>query len=221
MADEAEKVGEQKPRQNEEIRTEMLPPELPKSIKKKVNSNGSEDKAPKVEEENEEATKMAPPLQDADVKREKELATDSKKKDDKKETFPEIPYKEPAWSGIPDEPYYLELLKGGCIKSTKYLTDKPYYLFGRLPNCDIVMEHPSISRYHAIIQYKASEAGKSDKGYYLYDLGSTHGTVVNKIQIEPKRYYRLRVGYVIKFGGSTRLYILQVKETLIHGITYI
>lgn len=210
MADEGEKVVEEKPEQNEEVRTEMLPPELPKSIKKEVKSNKLENEAPNTEEDDEKTTKMAPPLQV--VKSEEELATENiKKKEDKKENFPEIPYKEPSWSGIPDEPYYLELLKGGCIKSTKYLTEKPYYLFGRLPNCDIVMEHPSISRYHAVIQYKASQTGKSDKGFYLYDLGSTHGTVVNKIQIEPKRYYRLRVGYVIKFGGSSRLYIIQVR----------
>ncbi|XP_031565688.1 kanadaptin-like [Actinia tenebrosa] len=212
MADEEEKVVEEKCEQNEEIRTEMLPPELPKSVKNKVNSNEPENRDPKSEKDGEGTAKMAPPSQGTDVKSEKDAIESKKKLEDKKETFPEIPYKEPSWSGIPDEPYYLELLKGGCIKSTKYLTEKPYYLFGRLPNCDLVMEHPSISRYHAIIQYKASETGKSDKGYYLYDLGSTHGTVVNKVRIEPRRYYRLRVGYVMKFGGSSRLYILQGPE---------
>ncbi|KAM7445046.1 Kanadaptin [Porites harrisoni] len=41
---------------------------------------------------------------------------------------------------------------------------------------------------------------------------TTHGTTVNKSRIEPKRYYRLRVGYVFKSGGSSRLFILQGPE---------
>ena len=46
---------------------------------------------------------------------------------------------------------------------------------GRLENCDVVMEHPSLSRHHAVVQYKADpEADKEEvggAGFYLYDLG--------------------------------------------------
>uniref|UniRef100_H3DN53 Solute carrier family 4 member 1 adaptor protein n=1 Tax=Tetraodon nigroviridis TaxID=99883 RepID=H3DN53_TETNG len=82
--------------------------------------------------------------------------------------------------------------------------------------CDVSLEHPSISRYHAVIQYRSqagdSESAGEDTGFYLHDLGSTHGTVVNKNKIPPKTYIRLRVGHVLKFGGSTRLFILQGPE---------
>ncbi|XP_048586312.1 kanadaptin isoform X2 [Nematostella vectensis] len=170
-----------------------------------------QEKVPETAEENAEVkSEMAPPSQQEVTKAKlRPLANDNKEK--KEESFPEIPYKEPTWSGLVDngENYSLELLKNGCIISTLDLTSKPYYLFGRLPNCDVVMEHPSVSRYHAIIQYKAGQTSKSDQGFYLYDLGSTHGTMVNKVPIDPKKYYRLRVGYVIKFGGSSRLFILQ------------
>ena len=131
---------------------------------------------------------------------------------EKKETTPELPYKVPSWSGVPEDLYSLEVLKNGCIISNIDLTSKSFHVFGRLPNCDVSLEHPSVSRYHAVIQYKTSDNSNSEKGFYIYDLGSTHGTTVNKSRIEPKRYYRLRVGYVFKFGGSSRLFILQVRK---------
>ena len=132
---------------------------------------------------------------------------------EKKEKVPELKYKEPWWSATPpaEENFSLEVLKDGCIILTLDLNDKAYHVFGRLPLCDIVLEHPSISRYHALIQYRGETDGdRTLSGFYLYDLGSTHGTVVNKSKIKAKTYYRLKVGYVIKFGGSSRLFILQV-----------
>ncbi|KAG7225165.1 hypothetical protein INR49_014796 [Caranx melampygus] len=50
--------------------------------------------------------------------------------------------------------------------------------------------------YHAVIQFRG-EAGEGEsvgeeKGFYVHDLGSTHGTVVNKNKIPPKTFIRLR-----------------------------
>nr|CAG4640672.1 EOG090X026V [Eulimnadia texana] len=124
----------------------------------------------------------------------------------------EVPYKEPAWSGLCDKDYSLEILKTGTIVATQDLTKKPFIVFGRLSNCDIVLEHPSSSRFHAVLQYRSEAEDSSKVGWYLYDFGSTHGTFLNKKQLQPKIYYRTRVGHVIKFGCSTRLYILQGPE---------
>ncbi|XP_042357305.1 kanadaptin [Plectropomus leopardus] len=131
--------------------------------------------------------------------------------------FPPVPYTEPPWGGTgSDVPYALEILKNGTIVDTVPLTQKSYFVVGRLPVCDVSLEHPSISRYHAVIQYRreAGEGGSvgEERGFYIHDLGSTHGTVVNKNKIPPKTYIRLRVGHVLKFGGSTRLFILQGPE---------
>lgn len=49
-------------------------------------------------------------------------------------------------------------------------------------------------------------------GWYLFDLGSTHGTYLNKKQIPPKVYCRLRSGHIFRLGASTRLFILQGPE---------
>jgi len=146
------------------------------------------------------------------TKKESEGLKEKPKIKEKKEVVPELLYKVPSWSGIPDELYSLEVLKNGCIISNIDLTSKPFHLVGRLPNCDICLEHPSVSRYHAVIQYKTSDTSNSEKGFCIYDLGSTHGTTVNKSPLEPKRYYRLRVGHVFKFGGSSRLFVLQVSS---------
>ncbi|CAH8430768.1 unnamed protein product [Schistosoma turkestanicum] len=107
-----------------------------------------------------------------------------------------------------------------------------YCLFGRQPQsyyctpsnnmngqCS-VLAHPSISRLHAVLQYgkpphaigHVPETEKDTTGWYLKDLESTHGTFVNKRRLPPGRFVRIRVGYVLRFGGSTRLHVLQGPE---------
>ncbi|XP_051832193.1 kanadaptin isoform X1 [Antechinus flavipes] len=129
---------------------------------------------------------------------------------------PAPPYKEPEWGGPPDAPYSLETLKGGTILNNRSLEGQSRCVFGRLPSCDVVLEHPSVSRFHAVLQHRARDpAGEEDPsgpGFYLYDLGSTHGTFLNKTRVPPRTYCRVRVGHVLRFGGSTRLFILQGPE---------
>ena len=43
---------------------------------------------------------------------------------------------------------------------------------------------------------------------YIIDLGSSNGTYLNNNKIEPRRYYELKEKDVIKFGYSTREYVL-------------
>lgn len=149
-----------------------------------------------------------------------------------KQSSLKCPYVEPKWSEKPKDVYSFEVLKGGTIAETfSDLQNKPYWLIGKLPDNHISMAHPTVSRYHAVFQYRpdvksddtdddtenevetAVEPKKKviEKGWYLYDLNSTHGSFVNKTRIPPKTYVRVRVGYMLKFGGSTRNFILQVR----------
>ncbi|MGH0150548.1 UNVERIFIED_CONTAM: hypothetical protein FKN15_018070 [Acipenser sinensis] len=125
---------------------------------------------------------------------------------------PPLSYTEPSWGGVAETPYLFEILKNGTILDTLELNEKSFIVFGRLPNCDVSLEHPSISRYHSLVQYRRlpGDSVGEEMGFYVFDLGSTHGTFVNKNKVPPKTYIRLKVGYVLKFGGSTRLFILQV-----------
>uniref|UniRef100_A0A1Q3EY53 Putative anion exchanger adaptor protein kanadaptin n=1 Tax=Culex tarsalis TaxID=7177 RepID=A0A1Q3EY53_CULTA len=139
--------------------------------------------------------------------------------------IPPVPYREPAWSRKCDPAlnYGLEVLKNGVIiEEVKQLQNKAFWLFGRLPNCDVNMAHPTISRYHAILQYRGPEEEEKEDddeeesarpvtvepGWYLYDLNSTHGTFLNKQRLPVKTYVRVRVGYMVKLGSSSRSYIL-------------
>ena len=104
-------------------------------------------------------------------------------------------------------------------------------MFGRLPVCDVSLEHPSISRYHAVLQYRPTDAastcasneegksgstlsssGPNEAGFYVYDLNSTHGSFLNKSKLQPRVYYRVRVGQMVRFGGSSRLFVLEVSS---------
>jgi len=85
---------------------------------------------------------------------------------------------------------------------------------GRLPGCALALEHPSVSRHHAVLQYRGagrSPDGPDAAGFYVYDLGSTHGTFLNKARVPPRTYCRVRVGHGLRFGGSSRLFLLQVR----------
>ena len=123
-------------------------------------------------------------------------------------------YREPPdWNGsgsLPPDSYFIEEIKSGTIVKKHPLKDKTFFVIGRLSVNDIQLEHPSLSRHHAVVQYKGQSADpEQPPGFYLYDMGSTHGTYHNKNRCFPSRYYRLRVGHCLKFGGSTRLLILQ------------
>nr|XP_014284595.1 kanadaptin isoform X2 [Halyomorpha halys] len=126
--------------------------------------------------------------------------------------FPSLPYSEPNWKGLPNDDYFLEELKSGVIQRRMNLRKKSFVVFGRIDSCDVVMAHPTVSRYHAVLQYRGVPDGDLDKGFYLYDLDSTHGTFLNKGRLKPKIYARIKVGHMIKFGCSTRFFLLQGPE---------
>ncbi len=54
-----------------------------------------------------------------------------------------------------------------------FILERDSYIVGKLPErCDIVIDHPSVSRVHARLE-------RQGKDYYLCDLNSTNGTFLN------------------------------------------
>lgn len=83
--------------------------------------------------------------------------------------------------------YSLEIVKDGAALQRKDISKKDHYVIGRIPTADIVVQHPSTSRCHAVVQYN----GHSGEAF-LYDLGSTHGTFLNKGRLKSHTYAPLR-----------------------------
>lgn len=113
---------------------------------------------------------------------------------------------EPLTDKLPTEGLYsLEIMKNGSIVQ-KISLNKNRVVFGRARDCDVQMEHPSLSRYHAAILYKESSQDPSKGFFYLMDLHSTHGTMLNKDKINPGACLKLAPNNsLIKLGGSSRL----------------
>jgi pSer/pThr/pTyr-binding forkhead associated (FHA) protein len=80
---------------------------------------------------------------------------------------------------------------------------------------DILTEHESCSKQHAVLQYrlfqKPTKNGLDDHEIrpYVMDLNSTNGTFLNGKRIESARYIELRLRDMLKFGESTREYVLM------------
>lgn len=121
-----------------------------------------------------------------------------------------LPYTPPPWGGTPTGvPYTLEVVKHGVVinslplESLSVQTGRPFITLGRAPSNDIVLDHPSCSRLHVVIQFRGE-----DGAAFLFDPGSTHGTFLNKQRIAPEKYHAFQVGDHLKMGESSRTYIL-------------
>ena len=97
---------------------------------------------------------------------------------------------------------------GRRIQTITEIAQKPFVLFGRNASMsDIKLEHPSISRRHALVGHGSSG------NLYVMDLGSSHGTFVNSQRLQKKKREVLRDDYIVKFGASTREYVVKLDLT--------
>merc|ERR1711953_1551548 len=126
-----------------------------------------------------------------------------------------IKYAEPPEAKIPKKKWRFYPFKGEELLKIIYLHRQSAYLIGRLAHvCEIPVDHPSCSKQHAALQFRAVKVKKSSGRDvlsvkpYIIDLESSNGTFLNNQKLEPKRYYELRERDVVKFGFSTREYVL-------------
>ena len=95
----------------------------------------------------------------------------------------------PSWASPIPHGVFLEVLKSGTIiESLPLPPGKPYILIGRAPSCDISVEHPSASRYHAALVFDEHDV------CFIFDLASTHGTTLDKQLLSPRQYREWPLG---------------------------
>ncbi|KAK7820181.1 hypothetical protein U0070_003592 [Myodes glareolus] len=126
-----------------------------------------------------------------------------------------IKYSEPPEARIPKKRWRLYLFKNDEVLPVMYIHRQSAYLLGRHRRiADIPIDHPSCSKQHAVFQYRLVEYTRADGTIgqrvkpYIIDLGSGNGTFLNNKRIEPQRYYELKEKDVLKFGFSSREYVL-------------
>uniref|UniRef100_A0A182MU13 FHA domain-containing protein n=1 Tax=Anopheles culicifacies TaxID=139723 RepID=A0A182MU13_9DIPT len=126
-----------------------------------------------------------------------------------------ITYSEPPGARKPKRRWRLYPFKGEQALPTLYIHRQSCYLIGRERRiCDLPVDHPSCSKQHAVLQYRLVPYERSDGSKsqcvrpYIIDLESANGTFVNNKKIEAKRYLELREKDVLKFGFSSREYVL-------------
>lgn len=130
-----------------------------------------------------------------------------------------LKYHEPPEARKPParDQWKLFVFKGPDIVDTIELSNRSCWLVGReVAVVDLPAEHPSISKQHAVIQFRYIEKRNEfgDKigrvKPYLIDLESANGTMLNKEKVPDSRYLELMDKDMVQFGLSTREYVLML-----------
>ncbi|MCZ6464033.1 MAG: FHA domain-containing protein [Proteobacteria bacterium] len=90
------------------------------------------------------------------------------------------------------------LVKSGFYAGLEVTVDRDWVVIGRGRSADVVIAEPTISRAHAAI-------GFDERGFFVQDLGSTNGTLVNGGRA---------VRQVLKSGDEVQMGRLVVGVTL-------
>ncbi|KAK0268219.1 hypothetical protein LTS00_017614 [Friedmanniomyces endolithicus] len=130
-----------------------------------------------------------------------------------------LKYHEPPEARKPSskEQWRMYVFKQKELLETIYLHERSVWLCGRDKKVtDLFLEHPSISKQHAVIQFRyitsTNEYGdKSSKVKpYLIDLDSANGTKLNGKKVDGSKFVELLDGDVVAFGDSEREYVLML-----------
>lgn len=134
-----------------------------------------------------------------------------------------LKWSEPPEARMPSRRWRAYVFKNGAeVEAPLHLHKSSAYLFGRERKvADVPVDHPSCSSQHAVLQYRQvtlpAEPGSLAPPQrvvkpYIMDLESTNGTFLNGRRIDGSRYYEVKSGDVLRFGLSTREYVLVPED---------
>eukprot|EP00760_Papus_ankaliazontas_P036667 PhM_4_TR8377/c0_g1_i2/m.66000 len=115
-------------------------------------------------------------------------------------------YTPPLWSSHITSPCRLiGVRKGSESREIDLLAIKKCVVYlGRDLTAEIPIKHDTVSRRHCLVQTKAP------CGLYLVDLGSTHGTFVNKQRVSPHTHHELKDGDVVQLGVCSECFLVSI-----------
>jgi hypothetical protein len=127
-------------------------------------------------------------------------------------------YKEPSEARLPEHRWRLSVSKDGDNLPAYHIHRQSKYVFGRdKDQCDIRLHHSSCSHVHAVLQYRLRTDSHGRHVYpYLIDLDSSHGSFLNRRRIDANRYYKLEENDLIKFGESSKEFLLVIDTDTSH-----
>ena len=131
----------------------------------------------------------------------------------------DMKYGEPPDAAKPSKHWRLYVFKGKEALDPYHIHRQSMYLLGRERRvCDIPLDHPSCSSQHCVLQFRMTQKTETNEHGerresklvrpYLIDLGSTNGCYVNGERIEAQRYVELLEKDCLRFGYSSREYVL-------------
>ena len=130
-----------------------------------------------------------------------------------------LKYHEPPEARKPPakDQWKMFIFKDGDIVDTIDIGLRTCWLVGRdSAVVDLPAEHPSISKQHAVIQFRYTEKRNEfgDKigkvKPYIIDLESANGTILNEERIPDSRYLEIRNKDMVQFGHSSREYVFML-----------
>ncbi len=102
-----------------------------------------------------------------------------------------------AQSGLQLLPEFDDLL----VATLPPVRDADALTAGRLPDCELVVNDPSVSKRHALLRWESAR-----KACVVQDLGSSNGTFINGSRISGPPT-ALRTGDILSFGDAQYWYL--------------
>ncbi|PFH32765.1 FHA domain-containing protein [Besnoitia besnoiti] len=140
-----------------------------------------------------------------------------------------LKHTEPADAAMPTKKWRLYMFKKDRTKpaadaatqepdKTLHIHRRSSFIFGKDTRvADILLMHPTISKQHAVLQFRKK---LGDVSPYIIDLESTNGTYLNGAKIETCRYYQLREQDTLRFGKSSRDFVLLHTGSVAVDLSY-
>jgi len=101
----------------------------------------------------------------------------------------------------------IESWKSGKCDKSEVLSGSHFFILGRVEDCHYKLEHPSVSRLHAMLAFDKKH------GLTLTCLGAAQGSFVKGEKCRPYMPIKLKPGLPLTFGASNRQHKIKLDRS--------